>query len=493
MTGWQTSRSLRGSCAAPSSPLPARKGVAYQRLVYDVVLALSCIVFAAVSLAYLRHPAASLYHPASFYLAFHGFIFVIRPLFARWYGFDFIYRLYEFQPSVADKITVILAANLAMVVFVALTVWLAATPVRPIANRETDRARRALFWPIVSTAALLTPLALYSQFANWERRMNNFDTMLRDAATGNTINLEGNGWFTDAALVMGPLAVLLVWLARYRWWGWLYFAAFAFLQAGTGTRQALIFTVAAIAVTFLLERGRRWFDWRYAVLAFAALVAFNQIVIDRGGAVRALIAEDADAAFVDDQPLDPLEHMDFGNMEYFEYIVYAVPQRTGTYDYFAHMLQIATEPIPRALWPGKPAGSPVQRFSLWDYGKPIGMTASMPGMGWMSLGYPGVAIQAALFALLFAFAYRALLIRRQGALARLAYALAIGISLIGFRDGTLLTLIRLVPFYFGPLLLVAGLARIIGGSRDHQRGHDPLADDGMTPAQRRRAFAARHP
>ena len=458
---------------------------------YDFVLALSCVVFAAVSLAYLRHRAASLYHPASFYLAFHGFVFVIRPLFARWYGFDFIYRLYEFQPSTADKITVILAANLAMLIFVTLSLAVAREPVLRRPEKEADHARRALFLPIVAVAALLTPLALYSQFANWELRMNNFDTMVRDAATGNSINVEGNGWLIDAALLMGPIAVLLVWLARYRWWGWLYFAAFAFLQAGTGTRQALIFTVAAIAVTFLLERRRRWFDWRYAVLGLAALVAFNQIVIDRGGAVRALVAEDADAAFIDDQPLDPLEHMDFGNMEYFEYIVYAVPQRTGTYDYFAHMLQIATEPIPRALWPGKPAGSPIQRFSLWDYGKPIGMTASMPGMGWMSLGYPGVAIQAALFALLFAFAYRALLVRRSGPLSRLGYALAIGISLIGFRDGTLLTIIRLVPFYFGPLLLVAGLARLMQGQTRYHNGLGPMSSDGMTPAQRRRALAGR--
>ena len=458
---------------------------------YDFLLAASCVLFAAIALLYLRHRAASLYHPVSFYLAFHGFVFVLRPIVARWYDFDFVYRLYEFQPSMADKITVILGANLAMVVFVAVSLYIANRPAPVIARDRAENARRILFWPVVLTAGLLTPLALYSQIANWERRINNFENMVRDAATGNAINLQGNGWFTDSALMMAPLAVLLVWVSRYRWWGWAYFALFAFLQAGTGTRQALIFTVAAIGITFLLERGRRWFDWRYVLLALAAGVAFNQIVVDRGGAVRALVAEDTGTAFIDNQDLDPLEHMDFANMEYFEYLVYAVPGRTGTYDYFAHMLQIATEPIPRALWPGKPAGSPVQMFSLWDYGQPIGMTASMPGMGWMSLGYVGIAIQALIFAGIFGLAYNALLIARSGAIARIAYGLAIGISLIGFRDGTVLTLIRLVPFYFGPLLLALLFARMARGSM----GSHPLPHGGTqaraTPAERRRALAER--
>ena len=460
---------------------------------YDFLLAASCVLFAAIALLYLRHRAASLYHPVSFYLAFHGFVFVLRPIVARWYDFDFVYRLYEFQPSMADKITVILGANLAMVVFVAVSLYIANRPAPVIARDRAENARRILFWPVVLTAGLLTPLALYSQIANWERRINNFENMVRDAATGNAINLQGNGWFTDSALMMAPLAVLLVWVSRYRWWGWAYFALFAFLQAGTGTRQALIFTVAAIGITFLLERGRRWFDWRYVLLALAAGVAFNQIVVDRGGAVRALVAEDTGTAFIDNQDLDPLEHMDFANMEYFEYLVYAVPGRTGTYDYFAHMLQIATEPIPRALWPGKPAGSPVQMFSLWDYGQPIGMTASMPGMGWMSLGYVGIAIQALIFAGIFGLAYNALLIARSGAIARIAYGLAIGISLIGFRDGTVLTLIRLVPFYFGPLLLALLFARMARGSM----GTHPLPHGGTqaraTPAERRRALAERVP
>ncbi|MBX7539817.1 O-antigen polymerase [Qipengyuania sphaerica] len=458
---------------------------------YDFLLFASVIVFLGISLAYLRHPAASLAHPASFYLAFHGFLFVFRPIVARYYDFDFVYRLYQFQPSMTDKITVILGANLAMIVFVIASLAIAPRAFSPPDRSMIEEARRRMFWPIMIMTGLLTPIALVAQIGNWRLRVNDFETMVRDAATGNTVNLHGNGWFTDAALMMAPMAVMLIWLARYRWWGWIYFAVFAFLQAGTGTRHALIFAIAAIGVTLLMETGRKWFDWRAVILALVAAFAFNQIVIDRGGAVRQLVADDMGEGYVDENALDPLEHMDFANLEYFEYLVYVVPQRSGSYDYFANVLQVFTEPIPRRMWPDKPVGSPIKFFSLWDYGQPVGMTASLPGVGWMSLGYLGIIINALIFALIFAGAYRLLLGRYDGPIARLAYAFVICTSVLVFRDGTLVTLFRSVPFYFGPLLLALLIARVSGPRLVYTPIPDNRAPAAMTPAERRKALAAR--
>ena len=455
---------------------------------YDFLLLASLVLFIGTSIAYVRHPAASLAHPASFYLAFHGFIFVFRPLVARWYDFDFVYRLYEFQPSLANKITVILGANLAMVVFVLASLAIASRAPLAAPRDLFAAMRRKMFWPTLVTVGLLTPIALAAQISNWSRRANHFESMVRDASTGNLVNIQGNGWFTDAALMMAPMAVMMVWLSRYRWWGWAYFAGFIFLQAGTGTRHAIIFAVASVAITWLLEHGRKWFDWRAVVLTLVAAIAFNQIVIDRGGAVRTLVNEDLGPSYINEEALDPLEHMDFANLEYFEYIVYAVPERTGTWDYFAHTLQIFTEPIPRAVWDEKPVGSPVQYFSLWDYGQPIGMTASMPGIGWMSLGYAGIVIHSLVFAAIFAVAYRLLLMQRGSPMARLAYALVISMTVLGFRDGTLLTLLRSAPFYFGPLLLALLFARFTG-LREIARPEP--AKQALSPAERRRALAQR--
>jgi len=189
--------------------------------------------------------------------------------------------------------------------------------------------------------------------------------------------------------------------------------------------------------------------------------------------------------------LDRLEHMDFANLEYLEFITYAVPKRTGSWDYFAQNLQIFTEPVPRALWKGKPFGSPVKFFELWDYGTPIGMTISIPGAGWMSLGYLGVIIQASFFALLYGWVYARLLTQSANPLSRLAYALFAATSVVVFRDGILLTLLREAPFYFGPFLLVITFARFVSAPVRNQAmmpGANPITS---SPAQRRKELARR--
>ena len=457
---------------------------------YDLLLLASLLLFVGVGIAYARHEAASLVHPATMYLLFHGFIFVIRPLFARFYGFDLVYRVYDFQPSMADKITVILGANLAMLVFVAVSLRVANVPVQPVARGGFDHMRRLLAGPTLIVGAVLGPLAVAAQLSNWERRVDPYATMARDAATGIMVNVEGNGWFSESALILAPLSVLAVWLLRFRAVGWLLFGVAGLLMLGSGGRGSFIFASTAIIFLYLLERRRNWFDWRIMVLAAASFVTFNAVVVDRGAAIRGLLGGDAGDTYTSAIELDPLEHMDFASLEYFEYIVYAVPQRTGSWDYFAHNLQILTEPVPRALWKDKPIGSPVQFFKLWDYGTPIGMTISLPGAGWMSLGYLGIAIQAALFAMLYGAAHSRLLTRTDDPLPRLYFALFAATSIVVFRDGILLTLLRQLPFYLGPLVLIHLLLRL-KGNRRLLPGTREEKETALSPAERRKELAAR--
>ena len=459
---------------------------------YEFLLLASCLLFVGVGIAYSRHEAASLLHPATIYLLFHGFIFVIRPIFARIYGFDLVYRVYDFQPSLDDKITVILGANLAMVVFVAVSLRVASVSAQPVIAGGFDQLRRVLAGPILLATAVLGPLAVAAQLSNWSRRIDPYATMARDAATGIMVNVEGNGWFSESALMLAPLSVLLVWLLRYRSWGWLLFAGASLLMLGSGGRGSFIFAATALAFLYLLERRRNWFDWRVMVLAAASFVTFNAVVVDRGAAIRGLLGGEAGDTYTSAIDLDPLEHMDFASLEYFEYIVYAVPQRTGSWDYFAHNLQILTEPIPRTMWKDKPIGSPVQFFKLWDYGTPIGMTISLPGAGWMSLGYLGIAIQAAIFAMLYGAAHSRLLTRSDDALPRLYYALFAATSIVVFRDGILLTLLRQLPFYLGPLLLMHGILRFKQVRMVRQRSEEQPQTP-LTPAERRRDLASRTP
>ncbi|MXO86990.1 hypothetical protein GRI38_13230 [Altererythrobacter aurantiacus] len=429
---------------------------------YPTTLAAALLVFLATCVIYFRQEQASVAHPATLYLAFHGFVFVFRPIIAWLYDFDFVYRLYEFRPSIGDKLTVVVGATLAMLVFVTASLAFCRRNVPEVAAERFAAARAMFAKPVLLTTVLLAPAAIYSQIGNWSRRANEFDTMVRDAATGVQVNTVNVGWLTDLGLILAPLSVMVLWQSRYRWWGWLFFAGFALLQSGSGTRGPLVYAVLAIGMLYLLERGRRWVDPRsFALLAMTAL-AFNVIVIDRGSAVRQIFVDEPQSRLTNLRDLQPLEHMDFANMEYFEYVVHAVPQRTGSYDYFANNLQIFTEPVPRALWKHKPVGSPVQFFNLWDYGKPIGITVSMPGIGWMSLGWIGIVIQSLVTALAYGLAYRWLAVRRAGPVAFLSYVLVAATAIVVFRDGALVSVMRVVPFYLGPLVVVLLLARLYG-------------------------------
>ncbi len=459
---------------------------------YFLTLVAALLVYLATLAVYVRQEQASIAHPATLYLAFHGFVFVFRPFVAWSLDFDFVYRLYDFQPSLSDKIIVIAGSTLAMLVFVGTSLALCKRSAPEIASGAFDTARAIFLKPIVIAAALITPFAVYSQIGNWSRRASQFETMLRDAATGVQVNTTSVGWITEFGLALAPLAVMIVWLSRYRWWGWAFFGVFALLQSGSGTRGPLVYAVLAIGIIYLLEHGRRWTDWRSFALLGLTAIAFNLIVIDRGSAVRQVFVEERQSRYVNMRDLQPLEHMDFANMEYFEYVVYAVPQRSGSYDYFANNLQIFTEPVPRALWKDKPVGSPVQFFNLWDYGRPIGITVSMPGIGWLSLGWLGIAIQAFVTALAYSLIYRWLAVRRAGPIAFLSYGLIAATSLLVFRDGALISVVRTVPFYLGPLALILFLARLYGWRQMAPYHVDSGDTDNppLTPKQRREQLAS---
>lgn len=201
------------------------------------------------------------------------------------------------------------------------------------------------------------------------------------------------------------------------------------------------------------------------------LALFAQVGNDRGAAIRSLFIEDRSYVTKygsDEAGLRFMEGMDFGNLEYFEFVVYAVPQRTGTYGYFLDNLQLLTQPIPRVLWEDKPVGPPIQLFKLFDYGYPIGMTVSLPGNGWMQLGFAGVAIWCALFGWLYGTIYNRFQLSRHSTPAVLSYMIFAAFSIQFFRDGLLLVLVQTSAFFILPVWLVVGIARLTGV---------PLADD----------------
>ena len=287
-----------------------------------------------------------------------------------------------------------------------------------------------------------------------------------------------------------PLTAAFAWVYRFRWWSLLPFAGFVILRAGTGARGPFIVASAMLILLYLADQRRRWPEWRSALIVGAAAVLFNFVVADRGEAIRDLFIDKTQAVHLAPDREHFFDHPDFANLEMLEYAVHVVPQLSGGYDYFLNNLQILTEPIPRIWWKNKPLGPPIQTFTLADYGVPYGFTFSIAGVGWMALGYLGVALQAALFALIYGLLYRRLLAGNASPFYLLFYTVMLGATVITFRDGTLLTIVRLLPFYGFPVMAVwiayRATYRQAPVRQRRTSGASPL------PAERRRALATQY-
>lgn len=427
---------------------------------YDLLLAASLLIWLAVSVAYLRHPAAALFHPATIYLAFHGFLFVLRPILSRIYDYQLIYRLYGFHPSLSDKITVILATNLGFLVFMGVSLTIASRPVVFRRDRFDEAQKSLLIPPFLAASTILAPLGLAAILTAWNEKSSDTTTMIRDMSTGIAINTTSSGWYNDAQLAVAPIVVGIAWLFRFKPWALIPFGLYVVLQSGTGSRGSLIYACLALAFLYLIEKRKCWPETRSLALIGLAVLLFTTVIQDRGKSVRGLFVEDNAVIWSGGEKLAPLEQMDYANLEFFEFIVYAIPQRTGTYGYFLSNLQLLTEPIPRAWWPGKPLGAPIKLFNLWDYGAPIGITGSLPGGGWGELGFLGVAIQCGLFAWFYGLAYRKLLIERQTNLTVYIYTLVIAATVVTYRDGSVLTVVKQLNFYLAPVLLTWLMMRL---------------------------------
>jgi len=434
---------------------------------YAAALALSVVCFLGVMVYFARSPAFSIFHRLTFYSAFHGFIFVFRPIVARINDFNQIYRGYQFTPSASDKLTVILASNLGFLAFAFFCLMSGNVAMRfkqdAFAVAERERLKPLLFWVLV----ICVPFGFYSLATVWNGAATTgmgYDAMIRDAGTGIYVNTKGNGYVAEAQLMLATCGALIAWLFRFRLLALLPLLGFVVFRAGTGGRGPFVTALVTVGLLYLYEHRRRLPSLRVSALLIAIVLMFNTVGNDRGLSIRKAIGNDSGSSIFYNSRANErwLEGMDFGNLEYFEYLVYAIPQRTHTYGYFLDNLQIFTEPVPRVLWKDKPVGAPFNRIYLMDFGRPIGMTRSLPGEGWYSLGWLGVLIWCGLWGYGLGLIYRRFVCGPQTTIKTAAYMLFLPIMIVAFRDGQLVTVFRQGLFFLTPVVLWYGLSRYAG-------------------------------
>jgi hypothetical protein len=428
---------------------------------YETALLLGTMLSIAVFVVFARAPSFSVFHPLFFYSAFHFLVFVIRPIFGQIYGYQLIYHLYEFRPDLSVRLTAYAVAQLGYLCFAFFALRAGAVPWQFKRDAVIDAERRMLTPYFLIVVATCGVIGTYSLARYYMLGIDYYAGLVRDAATGFSVNTYRNGYVQEAQLMLIPIVATIAWLGRFRLVWFLPLGVFVLFRAGTGGRGPFIAAMCATALLYLHDRRHRLPPLRMWTAAAAAGLVFMAVGEDRGATVRHVVGMTAERETVRATPnYQPLESMDLANMEFLEYLVETIPTKTGTYDYFLSNLQVFTEPVPRVWWPGKPIGAPMQLFSLFDYGYPIGMTYSLPGVGWYELGWAGVVIWCSLFGYLLGRIYTAYVQSDQSTIKTLSYMILLATMIVGFRDGLVLTLLKQNFMYQMPVLTWLAISRL---------------------------------
>lgn len=470
----------------------------------SLIFALAC--YLGVVFWYSRSGAFSAFHPLTWYLAFHGLVFVFRPILGYFLQYNIIYLAYRFNPTMDVKITAILVSTLGLCAFAFSCLYSGGVPMG-FNNTVSSRDRSFYKSSFITVCVICLPFAIYSLYLSWYYASTTGvanDGMIYNRDTGGFYNTRGNGYLTDAQLMLATLSAAFAWLNRFRLFSLLPLLLFAILRAGMGSRGVFITALATTGLLWLYDRRKRFPALR--LILGIALVApiFGYLGVDRGSAIRRAISTDTYSVTFDRRESSEklMEGMDFGNLEFLEYIIYVVPEKSGTYDYFLDNLQLFTEPIPRVLWKGKPMGEPFPRIFMFRYGTPTGMTHSLPGEGWYALGWLGVIIWCGLWGWGLGAIYRRFAAGPQTSYQILAYTAFVPILVIAFRDGSVMTIFRQGIFFMAPILLwnmlSGGLlsarlrAKVTGSIDRNSRRGVTLGKDGLEhlpAAVRRRRMA----
>jgi hypothetical protein len=430
----------------------------------EVVLWFHVILWVAIAWLFLGSARSSLFHPLTFYLVFHGTVFVIRPLMVHYLSFDRVWHYIQFHPTEEQLITTIVATSVALVVFAGVSFLAGGRPAASGVLRDisfTTRERRAL----LGTWLILGPIAVYSAvFTIDGADFAGLGPVQMERIDGAAVFTNTTGYLFDAKNMLLTLSVLTVMVSRYRWWSIALLIAVLGHRAYLGWgRWAIIVLCFVLALAYLWERDARWPNRKttiWAVVIAPCILALFWLLGLNRDALRDYVAGESGTAVLPGHSWrESLDTHDFANFDFLTYIMAVVPQKTGTYTYGLQHLQLFTDPIPRVLWEAKPIGPPIQLVDLNEHGNFVGLTVSLAGDGWISGGWIGLIITVAVIASLLGWAHQWFWKNHQSRVKGLLYIVAVAVLFQMFRDGGIVSIVKFLLFLVMPVLVWSLLCR----------------------------------
>ncbi len=439
--------------------------------ILDLALAGQVLVWLAVIQVFLMTRQASLYHPLSVYLLFHGVTFVARPLLVHYLDFDREWQYMLFEPSPMQFLRPLIASSLALVVFAAASIafgWCKTEFTTPAPDPFKPEQISAL---TILTVALL-PLILYSI-------KSLYGGGLQIENRGNTYVMVGDsGYILEAQYMAGPLLALWLAVKRFRWPALVPLVPYILYRVYTGgSRWTIVLLFLVIALVYAWQKRSKWPPLWAVLCAFPVFLLFKTIGDNRQFLGDFLRGQEwkHEASVGQEDWKTKYDNPDFANFDYLAFVMAAVPEQTGTYTYGAQYLQLFTEPVPRKLWKDKPVGAPVRLFNLNNYGNFLGLTISVVGDGWINGGWIGLALTMTMVGGLLGRAHRWFWKHSSSSIPCLFYLIGLAMLPQWFRDGG----ISIAKFLFWNLIpLVLWLVAIWVTSGCYFPGHSIILRPG---------------
>jgi hypothetical protein len=418
------------------------------------------VLFLVVTFVFLASRQSSLFHPVAWYLAFHGLVFVVRPILVYAFNLDTNWDYMVFRPSETVFVKTLAVSSVALVVLVGAALAVRSDPglffLEP-ATSFTPRQRNAL----AVTTLVFLPLIAWSIYAT----RNGIEG---ERIGGVYINTTSVGYVNDAQFAMAPLLCAWLLVTRFRWFNVLPLLLYLAYRTWFGwSRWTIVLFLAMTLACYCWHKRIRWLPLWTVLAAVPFFALFNLLGHNRDVLKNALVGEKvrmvdyAPGMALADKMKKRYDTVDFGNFDFLAFILSVVPERTGAYTYGAQYLQLFTEPIPRRLWKGKPVGPPVKLFNLNAYGNFIGLTYSLPGDGWMNGGWVGLIITMGVAGVVLGGMHRWFWQHANNNLAALLYLVSLSMLPQWFRDGGI-SIAKFLLWSWLPLLLWSGLAWLMG-------------------------------
>ena len=404
---------------------------------------------------------ASVFHPVTAYLGFHGLVFVLRPILVYRYGFDTNFNYMLFQPSDEVFVRTLAVSSVAMVSFVVSSLvagWSRLIFENPAPPEFTLLERRAL----LITTLLLLPAMAWSIYAT------------RNGVAGERVNgvyimTNSTGYLNEAQDFIMPLLCAWIVVNRFHWLYLLPSVLYVGYRTWVGwSRWTIMLFFLLMVMSYCWYHRRKWIPYWSLGAAIPLILLFNFIGHNRDMFKSVLTGEEAhvsdfDPGMTSEAKLkSQFDTQDFANFDFLTYVVWVVPEKTGTYTFGAQYLQLFTEPIPRILWKGKPIGAPVRTIDVFAYGNFTGLTVSLAGDGWISGGWIGLMITIATVGFLLGRAHRAFWRNMDHhRLGCLLYLVGLAMVPQWYRDGGI-SISKFLLFNMTPILIWMGVTWMLG-------------------------------